>query len=85
MDGVGSVTKEGMLVLASVGGPLIGALLVVGLVVGILQSTTQINDPAIGFLPRLAAAIIGAWMLGGWVMERCARYLASSIGRMGPL
>jgi flagellar biosynthesis protein FliQ len=85
MDGVANVAKEGFLLLASVGGPLIGGLLVVGLVIGILQSTTQINDPAIGFLPRMAAALIGAWTLGGWVMERCARYLATSIGRIGPL
>lgn len=82
-ESVANVVKEGFLLLASTAGPLIGGLLAVGLVVGILQSTTQINDPAVGFLPRMAAALIGSWALGGWVMERCARYLAHSIDRIG--
>ena len=39
--------REGFTLLASTAGPFIGGLLLVGLVVGILQATTQINDPAV--------------------------------------
>ncbi|HEY2899402.1 MAG TPA: flagellar biosynthetic protein FliQ, partial [Polyangia bacterium] len=46
-----ALMHEGMLLLASTAGPFVGGLLLVGLVVGILQSATQINDPAVGFLP----------------------------------
>ena len=44
-----SLMREGFAVLASVGGPFVLALLVVGLLVGLLQAATQINDPAVGF------------------------------------
>jgi flagellar biosynthetic protein FliQ len=70
----GHLMREGLGVLASVGGPVLGALLVMGLVMGILQSATQINDPAVGFLPRLIAGGLVVLFMGGWIMERLAKY-----------
>jgi flagellar biosynthesis protein FliQ len=52
----GALLREALLLLAAVGGPVLGALLLVGLVVGVLQAATQVNDAAVGFLPRAAAA-----------------------------
>ena len=74
--------REGMLLIASVGGPVLLALLVVGLVVGVLQAATQINDPAVSFVPRLAAAAAILWMLGSWMMGRLSGFLAAAIQRM---
>jgi flagellar biosynthetic protein FliQ len=78
-----ALMRDGFLLLATTAGPFIGALLVVGLVMGILQAATQINDPAVGFLPRFAVALLGAWALGHWVLERYAHFLADSMQRMG--
>ena len=78
-----ALMREGFTLLASTAGPFIAGLLVVGLVVGIMQTATQINDPAVGFLPRFSAALLGAWALGHWVLERYAHYLADSMTRMG--
>lgn len=77
------LTREGFQLLASTGGPVIGVLLVIGLVIGVFQAATQINDPAVGFMPRMAAAILTVWMFGSWIMERYAAFLASCLGRMG--
>ena len=77
-----SLMREGFAVLASVGGPFVLSLLLVGLLVGLLQAATQINDPAVGFLPRFAAAILAVWLLGGWVLERYGNFFASSLARM---
>jgi flagellar biosynthetic protein FliQ len=79
-----ALMREGFMVLASTAGPFIGGLLLVGLVMGVFQAATQINDPAVGFLPRLAVALLGAWALGRWVLERYAHYLADAMMRMGP-
>jgi flagellar biosynthesis protein FliQ len=68
-----------LLQLAVVGGPVLGALLVIGLVVGILQAATQINDPAVGFVPRLAATLLVVWMLGRWMLEKLAQSFAAAI------
>lgn len=75
--------RDAMMLALVVGGPLFFTLLVAGLVVGVLQAATQINDPAVGFLPRLLAAAAVLWYFGGWMAERFARHLADSIARMG--
>jgi flagellar biosynthetic protein FliQ len=78
----GALTREGFLLLATTCGPIIGALLLVGLAVGVFQAATQINDPAVGFLPRFAAAILAVWLLGGWLLERYSSFFAASLQRM---
>jgi flagellar biosynthesis protein FliQ len=82
MDLPSALLREGFGVLAMMGGPFVGALLAVGLVVGLLQAVTQINDPAIGFLPRLVTIVLVAWFAGGWAVERLAQYLAAALQRM---
>jgi flagellar biosynthetic protein FliQ len=77
-----NIVREGFMVLASVGGPVLGVLLLIGLVIGILQSATQINDAAVGFLPRLAAGLIVVLMFGSWIMERLARYWVFALERI---
>jgi flagellar biosynthesis protein FliQ len=77
-----ALLREGFSVMASVGGPFLGGLLAVGLVIGVLQAATQINDPAVGFLPRLVAAMLACWVLGGWAVERLAQYFAQAMTRM---
>lgn len=72
-----------LLQLAVVGGPMLAGLLVVGLVVGILQAATQINDPAVGFVPRLAATLLVIWMLGRWMLEKLAQSFAAAITSLG--
>lgn len=74
--------REGFVLIGTVGGPLFVALFVGGLVVGVLQAATQINDPAVGFLPRLAIAIITLTVVGGWMLERLAQFVASALQRM---
>ena len=77
-----ALLREGFTVLISVGAPFLGALLVVGLVVGVIQAATQINDSALGFLPKLATGIGISWMFGHWAMERLAGYLVIAFNRM---
>ncbi|MGC3998697.1 MAG: flagellar biosynthetic protein FliQ [Anaeromyxobacter sp.] len=78
----GALIHDALLMLASVGGPIFGIMLAVGLVIGILQAATQINDNAVGFLPRAVAAGLTVWMLGGWMMERLAAFLVHAIAAM---
>lgn len=78
----GALVREGLGVLATAGAPLFAVALAVGLLVGVLQAATQINDSATGFLPRAAAAVLVSWLAGPWMLERMARFLASAIARM---
>jgi len=77
-----ALLREGLGLLGMVGSPLFAAALVVGLTVGVIQAATQINDPAMGFLPRAATAVLVAWLAGPWIADRLAGFLASAITRM---
>jgi flagellar biosynthetic protein FliQ len=77
-----ALLREGFGVLAMVGSPFMGALLAIGLVVGLLQAVTQINDSALGFLPRMVVLVLVCWFAGGWAVERLAQYLAAALQRM---
>ena len=77
-----ALLREGLALLFTVGSPLFAAALAVGLLVGVLQAATQINDPATGFLPRAAAAVLVCWFAGPWMAERLAGFLASALTRM---
>jgi flagellar biosynthesis protein FliQ len=62
---VGTHALEVTLMLAA---PLLLVALVVGLLVGIFQAATQINEMTLSFIPKLVAmaatiAIAGPWML----------------------
>ena len=48
--------------------PLLGISLIVGVVIGILQAATSINEMTLSFIPKLAAlgltlALVGSWQL----------------------
>ena len=77
-----TLIREGAQVLATVGAPFVLALLAVGTTVGVLQAATQVNDPALGAVPRLMVVVGVAVSLGGWVAERLASFLAASIGNI---
>jgi flagellar biosynthetic protein FliQ len=77
-----NLMREGFGVLAAVGGPFVLALLLVGLAVGLLQAATQINDPAVGFLPRLVTGLLVAYFTGHWALERLSHYFAAALRGM---
>jgi flagellar biosynthesis protein FliQ len=79
---MGPLVHDALRVAATVGGPVLGVLLLVGLVVGVLQAATQINDPAVGFVPRALAAAAACWLLGSWMVERLAAFFAACVAGM---
>lgn len=82
-DALPALFREGLQLMGVVGAPLLGALMIVSLIVGVLQSVTQVQEPAVGAVPRLATVVIAVMLGGGWMMERMAAFLRSAIERIG--
>jgi flagellar biosynthesis protein FliQ len=75
-------SRDAIRLALELGGPLLLTALAVGLVVGIGQTLTQLHEPVVGLVPRLAAVllvvlVILPWMLGRWVVF--ATHLIESI------
>ncbi|MCU0701278.1 MAG: flagellar biosynthetic protein FliQ [Myxococcaceae bacterium] len=81
-DALPALFRESLVLLGIVGGPLFGVLLVVSLVVGVLQSVTQVQEPAVGAVPRLLTVVVVVMLSGGWMMERFSAFLRSAIERL---
>jgi flagellar biosynthesis protein FliQ len=77
-----ALMREGFGVMLAVGGPFMLGLVIVGLLVGLLQAATQINDSAIGFLPRLLTGLLIAYVTGHYTMERLSNYFAAALRSM---
>ncbi|KAA3627649.1 MAG: flagellar biosynthetic protein FliQ [Proteobacteria bacterium] len=68
-DLVITIGQQAMKVMVLLAAPLLLSALLVGLLVGMLQAATQINEMTLSFIPKLMVlvavlAIAGPWMLG---------------------
>ncbi|HEY7726517.1 MAG TPA: flagellar biosynthetic protein FliQ [Anaeromyxobacteraceae bacterium] len=69
-----AVAREALwLALLASAPPLLAALLV-GLVVGVLQAATQVQEPAVAVAPRVAAVLAAVALSGPLVAARIARF-----------
>jgi flagellar biosynthetic protein FliQ len=53
-----------------VAAPLLGAGVVVGLVVSILQTATSIQEQTLTFAPKILALMAVLGVLGSWIVQR---------------
>src|SRR3954467_7774516 len=65
-------SREALRMALLLGGPPLAAALVVGLLVGIGQTLTQLHEPVVAFVPRLVAVLLVVlailpWLLGRWI------------------
>ena len=66
---VTTIGEQALWVTILLAAPLLGSALAVGLLVGMFQAATQINEMTLSFIPKLlvlviALVIAGPWMLG---------------------
>jgi flagellar biosynthesis protein FliQ len=64
VDALLRVSREGLLLVLFVAGPPLLAALAVGLLVGVLQTATQVHDQTLSFVPKLAAVVLVLVALG---------------------
>jgi len=59
--------------------PLLGATLVVGLLVSILQVITQVQEMSLTYIPKIVTAIIVLVICGPWMLKRLLAFSTSLI------
>ena len=63
------ILREGIWVALKIGGPMLIASMVVGVLVAIFQAATQIHEQTLSFIPKLLL-IIAFLLLGGtWMLD----------------
>lgn len=66
---------RGMLWLSMIlSAPVLLTALVVGLVIGLLQAVTSIQEQTLTFVPKIAAIALVLALLGSWMLQRLVVY-----------
>jgi flagellar biosynthetic protein FliQ len=65
--------------------PLLGVALVVGLLIGIFQAATSINEQTLSFIPKLLALGLTLAVMGGWMINTLVDYTRVLFGRIPTL
>jgi flagellar biosynthetic protein FliQ len=60
-----------------VAAPMLLTALTIGLIVGIFQAATQINDSSLSFIPKLIGVFLVLVLAGPWLLSIMSDYLRS--------
>ncbi len=64
---LGQKALEMTIILAA---PVLTATFLVGLVVSVFQAATQIQEMTLAYIPKIVAAMVTVFILGGWMMGK---------------
>jgi flagellar biosynthetic protein FliQ len=68
------VVREGLYLVLLVSAPPVLVSLVVGLLVSLVQATTQLQDQTLSFVPKLVAVLATLVISGPWIGSQLARF-----------
>lgn len=74
--------REALWMALQLGGPPLGAMLAIGLVVSLIQALTQIQESTLAFLPKLIVLGVVLMLLGPAMVGAMRGYAASLFDRM---
>jgi flagellar biosynthetic protein FliQ len=73
-DTVVNLTTQAMDLAMKVGGPLLLAGLVVGLIVSVFQAVTQIQEQSLSFIPKIVVTAVVLIVAGPWMLNQLLTY-----------
>jgi flagellar biosynthesis protein FliQ len=69
-----TIASESLGVTALLAAPLLLVTLVTGVVVGVLQAATQINEMTLSFIPKLLVLVVTLLLTGPWMLQLLVGY-----------
>lgn len=76
------MAREAMGAVLLVGGPILGVALLVGLLVSIFQSMTQIQEQTLSFIPKVVAVAVVMLLLGPWMLSVLTVYTSNLLTQL---
>ena len=66
--------QHALYVAMMVAAPLLLTALLVGLVIGVVQAATQINEMTLSFIPKVIAMAVVAMVAGPWMLRTLVQF-----------
>lgn len=83
-DDVIDIGREALTITVLLSAPLLIAALVTGLIVGLFQAATQINEQTLSFIPKLLSMVIVLVATGPWLLQVILDYTSNLITDVVP-
>ena len=84
-DAVNDLVIKALIVGLKVAGPALLVTLLIGLVIGVLQAATQINEASISFIAKLLAIMGTMTILGSWSLRQLMEYTTHTIASIADI
>lgn len=83
-DTVIDIGREALTITVLLSSPLLMAALLTGLIVGLFQAATQINEQTLSFIPKLLSMVIALVATGPWLLKVILDYTSNLITDVVP-
>ncbi|WP_101049030.1 flagellar biosynthesis protein FliQ [Macromonas nakdongensis] len=74
-----TIGQNALFMLLMVAAPILGTVLVVGLVISLFQALTQINEATLSFVPKLLAAVAVFALAGPWMLTTLVDFIRRTL------
>jgi len=71
--------QDALWMMLLISAPVLGIILVVGLLVSLFQAVTQINEATLAFVPKLVAAMAVFAIAGPWMLTSLIEYIRRTL------
>lgn len=79
------LSRHALWTVALVSAPLLLVALIVGLVIGIFQAATSINEMTLSFIPKLIAEALALLIFGSWMLTTLVDFTRNIFERIPTL
>lgn len=63
------LVRQTLMIAIKISAPILGIGVLIGLVISILQSATQIQDQTVSFVPKIVGMLLAAALLVPWIVQ----------------
>ena len=69
------ISRETLFTVLKVIAPVLGLGLLTGLIVAVLQATTQIQEQTLAFIPKIVAVLVAIGIFGPWMLSTMLEFV----------
>ena len=73
-DKVIDLSQQALYIIAMISAPMLLSALGIGLLIGMFQAATSINEQTLSFIPKLMILLLSVLIAGPWMLELLLSY-----------
>lgn len=73
-DTVIDLSQQALYIITMLAAPMLVSALLIGLLIGMFQAATQINEMTLSFIPKLLVLVLAIMVAGPWMLNLVINY-----------